>query len=353
MEFLQCLFSLKRAHKRLVSVAIDSVFLLVAFWAALLVRLDAVSVLTNSAYWLVIVLVVPVSIMAFAKLGLYRAVLRYMGLQALTAIIVGVLASTVSLVLIAYYSEANLPRTVPIIYAAFALVFVGGTRAMVRSLVGSGLKRVGEPVIIYGAGVSGRQLVTSLVQSHEYYPFAFVDDDATLHGTVIQGVHVHSPSIIKKLITQKAATKVLLAMPSASRSRRQEILVKLEPLAVQVLTLPAMADLVSGNKLYSDIKEVEIDDLLGRDAVTPRCDLMVANIRNKVVMVTGAGGSIGSELCRQILKQSPKKLVLFELSEFALYTIERELSATAFELGLDVKILPIMGSVQRENRVQA
>ena len=353
MEFLQCLFSLKRSHKRLVSVAIDSVFLLVAFWAALLVRLDAVSVLTNSTYWLLIVLVVPVSIMVFAKLGLYRAVLRYMGLQALTAIIVGVLASTVSLVLIAYYSEANLPRTVPIIYAAFALVFVGGTRAMVRSLVGSGLKRVGEPVIIYGAGVSGRQLVTSLVQSHEYYPFAFVDDDATLHGTVIQGVHVHSPSIIKKLITQKAATKVLLAMPSASRSRRQEILVKLEPLAVQVLTLPAMADLVSGNKLYSDIKEVEIDDLLGRDAVTPRCDLMVANIRNKVVMVTGAGGSIGSELCRQILKQSPKKLVLFELSEFALYTIERELSATAFELGLDVKILPIMGSVQRENRVQA
>ncbi|ABN62359.1 nucleoside-diphosphate sugar epimerase/dehydratase [Shewanella baltica] len=353
MEFLQCLFSLKRAQKRLVSVAIDSVFLLVAFWAALLVRLDAVSVFTNSVYWLLIVLVVPVSIMVFAKLGLYRAVLRYMGLQALTAIIVGVLASTVSLVLIAYYSEANLPRTVPIIYAAFALVFVGGTRAMVRSLVGSGLKRVGEPVIIYGAGVSGRQLVTSLVQSHEYYPFAFVDDDVTLHGTVIQGVHVHSPSIIKKLITQKAATKVLLAMPSASRSRRQEILVKLEPLAVQVLTLPAMADLVSGNKLYSDIKEVEIDDLLGRDAVTPRCDLMVANIRNKVVMVTGAGGSIGSELCRQILKQSPKKLVLFELSEFALYTIDRELSATAFELGLDVKILPIMGSVQRENRVQA
>lgn len=353
MDFLQCLFSLKRAQKRVVSVTIDSIFLVVAFWAALLVRLDAVSVLTNSAYWLLILLVVPVSIMVFAKLGLYRAVLRYMGLQALTAIIVGVLASTVSLVLIAYYSEADLPRTVPIIYAAFALVFVGGTRAMVRSLVGSGLKRVGEPVIIYGAGVSGRQLVTSLVQSHEYFPFAFVDDDETLHGTVIQGVHVHSPSIIKKLIKQKTATKVLLAMPSATRSRRQEILVKLEPLAVQVLTLPAMADLVSGNKLYSDIKEVEIDDLLGRDSVAPRCDLMVANIKNKVVMVTGAGGSIGSELCRQILKQSPRKLVLFELSEFALYSIERELSATAHELGLKTEIYPIMGSVQRENRIQA
>ncbi|GMA81407.1 hypothetical protein GCM10025855_09400 [Shewanella glacialipiscicola] len=224
---------------------------------------------------------------------------------------------------------------------------------MVRSFAGSGMKRIGEPVIIYGAGVSGRQLVTSLAQSHEYYPFAFVDDDMTLHGTVIQGVHVHSPSIIKKLISQKTATKVLLAMPSASRSRRQEILLQLEPLAVQVLTLPSMADLVNGTKLYSDIKEVEIDDLLGRDAVNPRSDLLSANIRNKVVMVTGAGGSIGSELCRQILKQRPKKLILFELSEYGLYAIERELRATAHDLGLDVEIFPMMGSVQRANRIEA
>ncbi|NMH65606.1 polysaccharide biosynthesis protein [Shewanella salipaludis] len=353
MDFLQCLFSLKRSQKRLVSVTVDSFFLVTAFWASLLVRLDAVSVLANSSYWLLIALVVPISVIGFVKLGLYRAVLRYMGLQALTAIILGVAASTTALVLVSYYAELDLPRTVPIIYAAFALVFVGGTRAMVRSLVGSGMKRIGEPVIIYGAGVSGRQLVTALVQSHEYYPFAFVDDDRTLNGTVIQGVHVHSPSIIRKLIKQKAATKVLLAIPSASRARRQEILTLLEPLAVQVLTLPAMADLVSGNKLYSDIKEVEIDDLLGRDAVAPRNDLMSANIKNKVVMVTGAGGSIGSELCRQILKQSPKKLVLFELSEFGLYSIERELSATAQDLGLDIEILPMMGSVQRENRVRA
>jgi FlaA1/EpsC-like NDP-sugar epimerase len=353
MDFLQSMFSLKRAHKRIVSVAIDSFFLCVAFWAALLVRVDDVNVLVNSQYWLLLILVLPLSIIGFIKFGLYRAVLRYMGLQALTAILLGVIISTIALVLIAYYTDAQLPRTVPIIYAAFALVFVGGTRAIVRSLVGSGMKRNGEPVIIYGAGVSGRQLVTALVQSHEYYPFAFVDDDEAVQGSVIQGVHVHSPSIIRKLINQKAATKVLLAIPSASRSRRQEILLQLEPLSVQVLTLPAMADLVSGNKLYSDIKEVEIDDLLGRDSVSPRQDLLTANIKNKVVMVTGAGGSIGSELCRQILKQAPKKLVLFELSEFALYSIERELSAIALELGLNVRILPMMGSVQKENRVQA
>ena len=175
MEFLQYLFSLKRAHKRVVSVAIDSLFLMIAFWTAVLVRVDNVMVLSNGSYWLLIACVVPLSIMGFTKLGLYRAVLRYMGLQALTAILLGVVVSTISLVLIAYYLEAQLPRTVPIIYAAFALVFVGGTRAMVRSLVGTEMKREGEPVIIYGAGVSGRQLVTALVQSHEYYPFAFVD----------------------------------------------------------------------------------------------------------------------------------------------------------------------------------
>ena len=353
MDFLQVIFSLDRAYKRLVSVGIDAVCLVFSFWLAVMVRTDTVDSITNTGYWFLIALVCPISIFAFVKLGLYRAVLRYLSLQALTAVFIGVVISTVSLVFISYFANLGLPRTVPIIYAAFALVLIGGSRGMIRAIVGSGMKREGEPVIIYGAGVSGRQLVTALVQSHEYYPFAFVDDDISTHGSVIQGVHAHSPSIIRKLIKQKQATKVLLAIPSASRLRRKEILLSLEPLAVQVLTLPAMADLVSGNKLYSDIKEVEIDDLLGRDAVAPRQDLLAANIVDKVVMVTGAGGSIGSELCRQILNQKPKKLVLFELSEFGLYSIEKELSATAKENGLVVEILPMLGSVQRENRVLA
>lgn len=353
MDFLQVIFSLDRAYKRLVSAGIDAVCLAFSFWLAVMVRTDTVDSITNTGYWFLIALVCPISIFAFVKLGLYRAVLRYLSLQALTAVFIGVVISTVSLVFISYFANLGLPRTVPIIYAAFALVLIGGSRGMIRAIVGSGMKREGEPVIIYGAGVSGRQLVTALVQSHEYYPFAFVDDDISTHGSVIQGVHVHSPSIIRKLIKQKQATKVLLAIPSASRLRRKEILLSLEPLAVQVLTLPAMADLVSGNKLYSDIKEVEIDDLLGRDTVAPRQDLLAANIVGKVVMVTGAGGSIGSELCRQILKQKPKKLVLFELSEFGLYSIEKELSATVKENGLEVEILPMLGSVQRENRVLA
>lgn len=353
MDFFQVLFSLNRTNKRLVSVGIDTICLLISFWLAIIVRTDSVSSIANTGYWMLIALVWPISILAFTRLGLYRAVLRYLSLQALTAILFGVLISTISLVFISYFANLGLPRTVPVIFAAFALVLIGGSRGVIRAVVGSGMKREGEPVIIYGAGVSGRQLVTALVQSHEYYPFAFVDDDVTTHGSVIQGVHVHSPSIMRKLIKQKQATKVLLAIPSASRQRRKEILFSLEPLAVQVLTLPAMADLVSGNKLYSDIKEVEIDELLGRDAVSPREDLLKDNIFEKVVMVTGAGGSIGSELCRQILKQKPSKLVLFELSEFGLYSIEKELLASAKENNLDVEIFPLLGSVQRENRVQA
>lgn len=353
MEFLQFLFSLKRSQKRLVSVAIDSVFLLFAFWFALLVRLDSVDVLFKSQYWGLIALTIPISIAGFVRLGLYRAVLRYIGSQAFTAIVACVGISTIALVLLAYYGGVDLPRTVPFIYAAFALVFVGGARALMRSLVGAGINRRGEPVIIYGAGVSGRQTAIALAQSHEYHPVAFVDDDESLHNTSIQGLHVYSSHQLNQLIKQRPTTRVLLAMPSASRSRRQEIVNQLEPLTVKVMTLPAMADLVSGDKLFSDVKEVEIEDLLGRDSVEPRQHLLTANIKNKVVMVTGAGGSIGSELCRQILKQQPKQLVLFELSEFALYSIDRELSATANDLGIDVEIVPIMGSVQRENRVQA
>jgi len=350
MEVIQFLFSMSRSQKRLFSVCADTIFLIVSFWLALLVRLDTIDVFSDYHYRVLVLVVCPVSILSFIKLGLYRAILRYMGLQALTAILFGVLASTITLVISSYFVQIGLPRTVPIIYMAFALVLVGGSRAIVRSVVGSGVKREGEPVIIYGAGVSGRQLVTALSQSHEYQAFAFVDDDFSLHGTVIQGVHVHSPSIIRKLVTQKSVAKVLLAIPSASHSRRQQILLGLEPFAVQVLTLPSMADLVSGKKLYTDIKEVEVEDLLGRDAIAPRTDLMSSNIKNKVVMITGAGGSIGSELCRQILKHSPKKLVLFELSEFALYSIEKELSSLGSH---HVEIIPIMGSVQRKSRLKA
>lgn len=353
MAPLKYIFSLNRTQKRIISVMIDTLFILVAFWLSLFVRLDSTEIFFKNEYWMLVTLIGPISILAFVKFGLYRAILRYMGSKALSAVAIGIAISAVNIVIFAYFFNINIPRTVPIIYAAFALILVGGSRFLLRSIVGTGLKRIGEPVIIYGAGVSGRQLLTSLMQSHEYYPSAFVDDDKSLQGSSIQGIHVYSPSVLAKLVKQNEAKKILLALPSVSRSRRQEVLRTLEPLAMQVMTIPAMVDLVSGDKLYSDIKEVEIEDLLGREAISPNSELMTANITDKIVMVTGAGGSIGSELCRQILKQSPKKLILFELSEFALYAIDRELNLSAKAQGLDIEIFPMMGSVQRENRVQA
>lgn len=353
MFALHMLFALKRRDKRIFSICTDMVSLVLAFWLAMLVRLDSFSVLAVAENWLLILSSLPLSIFAFVRLGLYRAVLRYMGLQALSAIVIGIFISAISLVILSYYANWVIPRTVPIIFAFFAFVMIGGSRFFIRSVIGSGRQKLGEAVIIYGAGVSGRQLLTSLNQSHEYHAFAFVDDDESLQGTIIQGVHVHSPSIIRKLIRQKSVTKVLLALPSAGRSQRQSILKKLEPLAVQIMTIPSMKDLVCGKKLYSDIKEVEIDDLLGREAVPPRHELMCSNITDKVVMVTGAGGSIGSEICRQVLQLAPKKLILFELSEFGLYAIDRELSALASSLNIEVEVLPLLGSVQKLNRVQA
>lgn len=353
MTIFEFMFNLTRTNKRVISIMADFCFIFIAFWAALFVRVDSINVIFDINNWVLVLVISPIAVFTFYKFGLYRAILRYMGLQVLTGVLMGALVSCVALAVASYLAQHDLPRTVPAIYFSFSLLLIGGTRAFIRAMTGSGMKKEGELVIIYGAGVSGRQLVSALAQSHEYRPYCFVDDETSLQGTVIQGIKVHSPSAIEELVSEDSVVKVLLAMPSAARARRQEILLRLEQLAVQVLTLPAMADLISGHKLYSDVREVEVDELLGRDSVIPRKELMQKNIIGKVVMVTGAGGSIGSELCRQIVNQRPNKLVLFELSEFALYSIEKELIEIVKYQNLDVEILPMLGSVQRENRVQA
>jgi FlaA1/EpsC-like NDP-sugar epimerase len=349
MKVMHFLFTLNRTHKRIISMMVDFLLLLIAFGFALLARLDSLELLTDMNYWLLATISCSLSIVAFINLNLYRAVFRYMELQTLTAILLGVFASSVAFVIVSYYLQIFLPRTVPFIYTVFAVALVGGYRAVFRSFVDSGMKKRGELVIIYGAGASGRQVVTGLEQSSSYCPLAFVDEDPLLHNTVIQGIPVYSANKLGELVQKNAVRKILLALPSVSLVRRQQILKALEPLSVQVLTLPSMVDLVSGNKQFTDIKEVDIDDLLGRTPVVPYPKLMTTNIKGKVVMVTGAGGSIGSELCRQILKQSPEKIILFDSSEFALYSIESELN----EQANSPTIIPIIGSVQNEKRMKS
>ncbi|WP_165728177.1 nucleoside-diphosphate sugar epimerase/dehydratase [Pseudoalteromonas sp. 31A1] len=351
-SFIRSIFNASRAKKRIITLCIDSLFIMLAFWLALIVRLDSFESLQRLDNWLLLAVLIPVSLYTFISLGLYRAVLRYMNSQAIWAIVLGTVITTISLVLIAFFIGIDIPRTMPFIFAWLCLLTVGGSRVLVRAMIGRMTTSKKEPVIIYGAGSAGRQLATALGAGPEYFVRAFIDDDVTKHGSIIQGIPVLCFKGIYELINKRKVSKVLLALPSETRARRKEILAQLEPLAINVLSIPGMADVVEGKAKLAEIAEVGVEDLLGRDPVEPNTDLMTANIANKVVMVTGAGGSIGSELCRQIVKQKPTKLVLFELSEFGLYSIEKELSEYITNNNLDIELIPIMGSVQRINRIE-
>lgn len=351
-NFIRSILNSSRATKRTITLFIDSLFIVSAFWLALIVRLDSLAPLSKLDNWMLLALLVPTSLFAFINLGLYRAVLRYMNAQALWAIVLGTLITTIALVMFAFFIGIEIPRTMPFIFAWLCLLTVGGSRILVRAMIGKLTTANKESVIIYGAGSAGRQLATALGTGPEYYVRAFIDDDISKQGSIVQGIPVLAFNEIYELVNRNKAKKVLLALPSESRARRKEILAQLEPLSIKVLSIPGMADVVEGKAKLSEFRDVEIEDLLGRDAVAPKPELMAANIKNKVVMVTGAGGSIGSELCRQIVKQKPTKLVLFEVNEFGLYSIEKELCEYIQSHQLQVELVPIMGSVQRINRVE-
>ncbi len=351
-RFIRSILSTSRAKKRLITLFIDSLFIFIAFWLALIVRLDSLTPLYQVDNWFLLGLLLPISLFIFVNLGLYRAVLRYMNSQAIWAIVIGTIITTLFLVVLAFFTGVTIPRTMPFIFAWLCLLTVGGARILVRALIGKMTMNKKESVIIYGAGSAGRQLATALGAGPDYYVRAFIDDDITKKNSVIQGIPVLSFDNIYELINKGVVSKVLLALPSVSRARRKEILAQLEPLAIKVLSIPGMADVVEGKAQLAEMSEVGVEDLLGRDPVAPKADLMTANITNKVVMVTGAGGSIGSELCRQIIKLKPKKLVLFERSEYGLYVLEKELFEYITHNALPTELIPILGSVQRINRIE-
>ena len=353
MQRLHFIWHLSRFKKRVISVSIDTLLIIFALHIALWTRLGEFHFLNNGDNLLLTGLTVITTVIAFTKIGLYRAVLRYLTFQALFVVMAGAIFSAVSLAIFAYYLQEPIPRTVPIIYGAYLALLCGGSRLVVRNLIAttSPSKDSPEEVLIYGAGSGGRQLALALRASGSYRVRAFIDEDRTLTHTVILGLPVIDLDKTERLIEKYDISKILLAIPSASRARRKQVLNLLAPLPVEIQTVPEMADIVSGKAKIDELTDVPIEDLLGRDAVEPQQALMEANIKNKVVMVTGAGGSIGSELCRQILKQQPKTLVLFEVSEFGLYQIDRELCLEKETQGYDVEIVPLLGSVQRSHRL--
>ena len=345
------LFDMPRPYKRLLQLVADTLLILFSFGAAVLLRTEDWGALAEPLAWIAPVATVPVSLFVFYRLGFYRQVVRAMGGQALLTLVEGVAISTIALVASAYLTGRPLPGTVPIIYALIAFCTVGGVRFMLRDVYSRTVHRDKTRVIIYGAGQSGRQLLSSLMSGHEHAPVAFVDDSPELHGTQIGGLLVFSPARMEELIRDYNARVVLLAIPSISRSARAAIVARLEQLPVRVQIMPGTADMVSGRTATAEIREVMVEDLLGRDPVPPNRPLMAATTAGKAVMVTGAGGSIGSELCRQILREGPRILVLLEISEYALYQIDEELRALAAAERPEVRIVPLLGSVGDTDRV--
>lgn len=353
MTLLRPLFRLPRHYKRLVQLLADIILITFSFSMAMLLRLDSWAFLSQPGVWWVLPVMIPVSLLIFIRLGFYRAVIRYMSLKALQAVVAGVVASTLTLILVNYLFSLPVPRSVPFIYAMLAMLTIGGVRFGLRAIYLRGQVRRKTRVLVYGAGAAGRQLVLSLRHGPDHDPVAFVDDAEGLDGAYVQGLKVYPPAAIARLVKLYGVRKVLLALPSASRSRRSVIIARLESLSVPVQTIPGMADMVEGRAKLNEIRDVAVEDLLGRDPVPPDPELMGANIRGKVVMVTGAGGSIGSELCRQILRQAPRELILLEVSEYNLYLIDQELTSIAREEELGVPVRALLGSVQHQHRLEA
>ncbi|MFO1377201.1 MAG: nucleoside-diphosphate sugar epimerase/dehydratase [Steroidobacteraceae bacterium] len=345
------LVMLPRANKRVLMLLADALFIPAALWSAIALKTGSLHSDLPESLW-VYPIAVLASVPVFARLGLYRAVLRYIGARAIVAVLAGVTVSVALLVAVNLFtSRGAVPPAAFVIYWAFALVYVGGSRLLIRSLMH--FRSLGtERVAIYGAGKAGAQLLSALFSSGRYYPVAFVDDNRALHGSLVNGVEVCSADELPELVSREGVTTVLLALPSQTRRRRQEILREIEPLGVRVQTVPDIGDIIAGKALVEDVRDVDATDLLGRDPVPPNETLLDACIRGKVVMVTGAGGSIGSELCRQILRLAPSRLLMFEMSELALYNIERELQLIAAREDRSVDVVALLGNAHHRERVR-
>ncbi len=362
------LLGLPRRHKRLIQVATDVILVWFALWLAFVVRLgiDDLANPVRDHTWLFITAPI-ISIPLFIRLGLYRAVMRYFGNDALIAIIKAVTLSALILGFIIYWASNHqnvVPRSITFNYWWLSLIMVGGLRLAMRQYFlgdwfATAVQHVpfanrddGLPrVAIYGAGSAGNQLVAALRMGKAMRPVAFIDDDASITDRVIAGLQVYQPEQLQRMIDDTGAEEILLALPSVTRSRRREILNLLEGYPLHVRSVPGFMDLASGRVKVDDIQEVDIADLLGRDAVPAQGDLLQHCIIDQTVMVTGAGGSIGSELCRQILGQTPRTLLLLEHSEFNLYTIAGELEQRIVREGLAVQLIPILGSVRDQAKM--
>jgi FlaA1/EpsC-like NDP-sugar epimerase len=352
----EMIVALPRVVKRLVAITVDALLCVVTVAVAYWLRLDA-WVYPVGNQWLSYSLALALAVPIFIRFGLYRAIFRYVGWHALTSVawacaIYGLAYASLFTIL----GFPNVPRTTGVLQPILLFLAIGASRAVARLWLGDGYRAIlrggsHRRMLIYGAGSAGRQLEAGLSNSTELGVVGFLDDDRSMWGSYLNGKTVYPPEELPDLIETLEVSDVLLAIPSASRQHRQEIVDRLRGQKVTVRTLPGIAELADGKVTISDLRPLQIEDLLGRDPVPPDPALISKSIRGQSILVTGAGGSIGSELCRQIVRQHPAKIILFEHGEYNLYAIEQELAALARLHEVDVDIVPWLASVTDAARV--
>jgi FlaA1/EpsC-like NDP-sugar epimerase len=347
------MLALPRKTKRLIMLGTDAVAIPAAFWAALALQFDRLD--PSLSRPLIYTVVVTISALgSFSLCGLYRTIIRFIEPRVMMTAAVSVsLSVLIVVVLDRLFLDGHVALSAFAIYWALALIYASGSRFLARYLFTQARHRASsKPVAIYGAGDAGAKLSSVLLGGADFEPVAFIDDKNSLQGNSINGVRVYASEALPRLIRKHGIERILLALPSTSRRRRREILAALAPLGVHVQSLPDLSDLITGRARIDELRDVDFCDLLGRDPVSPNPHLFASCICDKSVMVTGAGGSIGAELCRQIIRQRPARLILLEISELGLYNIERELREIAERESLSVDIVPLLGDVGHRLRVR-
>jgi len=356
---------LQRRNKAIILISADVFFVLLALWSAFSLRWGVFYIPKGNEWYLFAVAPV-IAVPIFVRLGLYRAIIRYIEIRALWTIIQATTLYALVFAFVLYESGIKvIPRTVSPLNWLIVMLLVGSSRFFARWWLGETYFRLGggsrtanalrkKNVVIYGAGSAGLQLASALAHGRDFRPVAFIDDDQSLHRRKANGLRIYPLSSLSYLIDRHQVSDVLLAMPSEKRARISELIRLLEPYAVHVMSMPGLSDIAQGRVTVDALQEVDIGDLLGRNPVAPDQSLLQASINGKVVMVTGAGGSIGSELCRQIIQLQPIALILYESSEFALYAIEKELNhqLTKTKGSKHIEIITLLGSVTNAKRIE-
>jgi FlaA1/EpsC-like NDP-sugar epimerase len=358
-EIIAATVALPRVAKKAIAIGLDVGLCVLTVWLAFYLRLGE-WVSLSGQQWSAAALAIALALPIFVVAGLYRNVFRYVSWETLTAIAQAVFAyGIIYSAIFTAFGLPGVPRTVGIIQPVLLFIAVGSSRAFARYWLGGRYRRLiglqsKKNVLIYGAGSAGRQLAGAFSDGLYVRVVGFIDDDRHLQNSVVAGIRVWEPARLADLVERYAVSEIFLAIPSAGRWRRNEILKLLQPIGVAVRTLPGLLDLAHGRVTVSDLRSLEVDDLLGREPVAPDLALLERDIRGRVVLVTGAGGSIGSELCRQIIALAPSTMLLVDSSEFALYSVHCDLEKV--EAGLAaraVDLVPLLGSVCDEARMRA